>query len=104
MFFFSFEVKPRPGSSEAAEFAGGYANCWIDFKSHWGAQKLAELAIADRGWDIERLDREFETGREFYRGDEDDFQYFEEAERDGWSIVLFTYGHDTPHVNTDGKG
>lgn len=91
MFFFSFHAVPKPCNLEAGAVAGAYVNCWVEFKSHWGARKLAEVAIEDRGWTIDKIDREFETGRDCYKGDEEDFQYFEEAERDGWSIVFITY-------------
>ena len=101
MFFFSYEVIPQPKSDAAKQYAGGFANCWIDFKSHWGAKQLAELAIKDYGWDIKRLDRELETGKDYYKGDEDDFKYFEEAERDGWSIVFHTYDHNAPDKDAD---
>lgn len=55
-------------------------NCWIGFKSHWGARKLAEIAIDDEGWLIRKLDEELETGREYYKGDEEDFKYLQEAD------------------------
>jgi hypothetical protein len=96
MFFFSFHAVPKPGSDAAKEFAGACVNCWIEFKSHWGARMLAEMAIEDAGWSVTKLDRELETGRDFYKGDEEDFQYFEEAERDGWSFFFHRYSKDAP--------
>ncbi len=76
-------------------------NCWIDFKSHRGARKLAEISIEEEGWTIKELDREFETGRESYDGEEEDFRYLEEAERDGWCFVFYTYPHDAPDKDDD---
>jgi hypothetical protein len=96
MYLFTYRVIPKPDSLHAKDATGGYVNCWIDFKSLSGAKKLAELAIDEDGWIIEKLDWESEVDHSCYNETDDDYQYFKEASEDGWSFVYHTYGHDAP--------
>ena len=53
MFLFTFGSRVNSKSKEANRLnpvGGAYVNCWINFKDHEAAEKLAKLLIREQGW------------------------------------------------------
>ncbi len=100
MYYFLFQVRPKPGTEHAAKCAGAYMSCWIDFKDQGGAEQLARFALDDEGWIIDTCDDVRCPTRDDYESPDPDvrecLQFFDEAQKHGWSFSFNAWGHDAP--------
>jgi hypothetical protein len=95
MYYFIFEGAPDP-ESEFADREGCYAACWINFIDFHGARALAEFYLQDAPVRDLELTEAYEVSREDYTepDDAESIGYFDEAVRDGASIVIHWFAHE----------
>ena len=98
MYYFIFLARPKPGSEHAAEYAGAWVNCWVDFKVQSGAERLARFALEDQGWIIQKCDEVRCPTRDDYESPDqrESLQFFDEAQKTGSCFVFNCWGHDAP--------
>ncbi len=93
-------IRARPGTEgDLQEWAGAYANCYIDFPDSRGAEVLARWYVADMGWlpesvlqmhtvDLKEMDPEFE-------------KYIHEAQADGYCVVIHGWPAGSDDANEE---
>ena len=88
IFYFRFEAHPK-STSDLAEAAGAFINCWIQRDTREDAESYARGAIADQDWRITRLEESSLVTRDTQPIQT--IQYFEQAEIDGEVFVFHTW-------------
>jgi hypothetical protein len=89
MFYFVLKVSPKPDTELAKEAGGAYVSCWVNFSEWEGAEHLAKFYLAKEGWSYEETDPDVRwVQRSDYVDDEENLQYFQEAEADGACFVV----------------
>ena len=81
------KARVRPGRQGGG---GAYVNCWINFRLYEGALAVAKFYVRRDGWRVRSVvDHRWINGRpDVPRGS---VRYFREAQRDGASLVFYTY-------------
>lgn len=102
MFFLRIEARPDEDGAEAAEFAGGYVNVWVDADDFRAAEIIAVGAIQGEGWRPHRFDDWALRSREDCP--DESLESYDEATEDGISLTIYTWGHDEPNVEEPEQG
>src|SRR5215208_4026538 len=103
MYLFTFTAKVGPRlrkAEELAEVGGAYVNCWINFKDHAAAEKLAKLLIRDAGWIPGKKVNVSEVRKKWCKK-ESDQRYYSEALRYGYTLVFNTWPKDAKDADID---
>lgn len=100
MWLITYNVIPKPDSSEFQKVGGAYVNCWILFAWQDGAEHLARFEV-EKEWTIIETD-----GIDWYDpGDiEDDSphkEYYDQAVMDGGCFVFHNYPLETSDSDED---
>ena len=96
MYYFVIHARPNPDKErdeQAADAAGAYVCCWIDFKDFEGAELLARHYIVQAGWIPDELDPDQtrSPARSDYVDDELGRRYFDEAMETGVCLSFHLY-------------
>lgn len=97
MFFIQFRVRPADQSSNALEYGGAYANCWVECDALSDARTAALAQIHEAGWEVKSVEQE----RLACRGDfdRDGVRYFDQAIIDKTVCVFHTWPIDAPDAD-----
>jgi len=90
MFWFMINARPL---EPCAQSGRAYVNCWINFALQDGAELLAKHYIRKAGWSPGEVEDVRHVERNDYL-DDPALQYFEEAAKDGASLVFYEYPLD----------
>ena len=88
MFYFLFDVRPKPGTKEAAEAGGAYVNCWIYRQTENEAKERAHFLIEKDGWIINELQEGREVTEDYYSNNSEGLEHFKQALEDGEVLVI----------------
>lgn len=90
MYWILIEAKPAPADGPPPIEKGAYVSCWINHLMQDGAEVLARYYVEDEGWVVVAVEEVRRVIRADYEG-LDEIQYFDEAEREGASLVFNTF-------------
>lgn len=97
MFFIVIRSYPKRREGKLKKVGGAYVNCWIDFKSEWGAVEMAKASIRYNGW-IPRKITEIKL-KTLGNTDKKSLRFFKEAKKFGFSFVYHMWPVDAPDHN-----
>lgn len=94
MFFITIRSYPKKREGKLRKVGGAYVNCWIDFKSQWGAEELAKAAIRHSGWTPRKVTEiKVKTLR---NTDKKSKRFFKEAKKFGFSFAYYMWPVNAP--------
>lgn len=91
LYYFQYETRPIPDSEINDGIGGAFVNCWIQSDSGVDAAQLAEQAVYDNELEIIEVMEARSVTRSFYRDNEEGLAHFDEAERAGQCIIIYTW-------------
>lgn len=91
MWLFQFEMSPKPGTSHTKKCVGAFGYVWIDFPYRDLSEVVARHCLRDDGWRIRKLRYVVATNRAKMRKIPENLKFYEEAKRDGISILVHGY-------------
>ena len=89
MFYFYFEVRPRPKHAKSKEYGGAAACCWIKRDDQNTAENVARRIIVEQNWVITKLEGAGLITRETQNLE--GMEYFKQAEIDGEVVVFHVW-------------
>lgn len=91
MFYFLFDVRPKPGTKEAVESGGAFVNCWIQRQTENEASERARFMLEGNNWIINELQESREVDEDYYLDDSEGMEYYKQALTDGEVLVINSY-------------
>lgn len=94
MFYFMFEVQPKPTNPKYGTYGGAFVSCWIQRDTQGEAEAVARRFITDQHWMITGMEEARRITRETQLPA--GMQYFEQAEIDDEVLVFDIFPADEP--------
>ncbi|APG65324.1 hypothetical protein LPB136_08150 [Tenacibaculum todarodis] len=91
MFLINALAKPKKSSEHYDEVIGAYVSVYVDYKDIDGAFKLAKHYIKEEGWKVTEIEEEYFTLSSLEDVDEDQENFFTEAQEFGYTMVFNCY-------------
>jgi hypothetical protein len=91
MFYLQYACIPSPTSDNYDEIGGAFISCWIKAVSMEAARKMAEVAINENNWIVQKLEESCPIKKEDYGVDDESLEYYKQAEIDGEVYVYDTW-------------
>ncbi|MCH3880899.1 MULTISPECIES: hypothetical protein [Tenacibaculum] len=91
MFLINALAKPKKSSEHYDEVIGAYVSVYVDYKDIDGAFKLAKHYIKEEGWKVTEIEEEYFTLSSLEDVDEDQEDFFTEAQEFGYTMVFNCY-------------
>jgi hypothetical protein len=91
MFQINAQVIPSRNSENYGKFAGAYASFYINYADIDGAYELAKYYLTQNEWEIKELEEEYFIIENADEIEEDQVEFYKEAMKDGYSLVLNCY-------------
>jgi len=91
MIILRYVARPGSGNRIAAKYDGAYINCWVSTASLARARVVARKVIRTSGWAIQKLEEVTRVERLDYRGRSRSLALYDEAVRDGYSLMIHTW-------------
>ena len=91
MFLINALAKPKKSSEHHGEVIGAYVSVYIDYKDAKGAFKLAKHYIKEEGWKVTEIEEEYFSLDSIKDVDEDQKDFFTEAQEFGYTMVFNCY-------------
>ncbi len=94
MFQIHAHVIPAKGSEHNEHVIGAFATVYINYADIDGAYELARYYLTQSGWEVKELEEEYYLIEQEDELEEGQKQLFQEALKDGYSILLLGYEQD----------
>ena len=94
MFYLQYACIPSPTSDDCDEIGGAYISCWIKALSIEAASTMAEVAIKENDWIVQKLEESYPIKKEDYGIDDASLEYYQQAEIDGEVYVYHTWPNE----------
>ncbi|MER2996284.1 hypothetical protein [Pontibacter populi] len=102
MYQLNAHVLPTESSSKYGQVEGAYAVVFINYADIDGAFELAKYYIENDGWEIDELEEEYLVFESPDDVEEDYLEFYNEALKDGYSLLFNCYERDESKEN-EGK-
>jgi hypothetical protein len=99
MWLIRYHVVPKPNSPEFQKSGGAYVNCWILYAWQDGAEYLAKFEV-EKEWIITETDEISWVELDDF-DDEEDREYFLQAQIDGGCFVYHHYPLNAEDIDED---
>jgi hypothetical protein len=94
MYQLNAHVLPTELCSKYGQVEGAYAVVFINYADIDGAFELAKYYIENDGWEIDELEEEYLVFESPDDVEEDYFEFYNEALKDGYSLLFNCYERD----------
>jgi len=91
MLLINLHAIPESTSEYFGKVIGAYVSVYVDYVDAEGAIQLAKFYTEDEGWKVENIEDEFFEIENAAELDEEQKQFFEEAEEYGYTMIFNCY-------------